>query len=147
MILDSYYHFKKLPGIESKTRLDLIEYCNEYEPLHKPLKRSPDIVIYLNDSYCVKEKLRKSDKTITQAGNNISSIYIPNLNKPDFGYGDCRDTMDALLMIIQENEIELFIAKGKKKNVIALFNLFIDGEFENEIRDLKRTAIKIKMLN
>ncbi len=143
-MLDSFYHFKKLPDITSKTRFDLIEYSNEYEPLHNPLKRTGDIVIYLCENHCVKDSARKTDKAITQAGSNISSVYIPNISKAQFAFGDCRGTQDAILMNIQENDIQLYISKGKKNNVQALFNLFIDNELESEIQRLKKEAVKIK---
>lgn len=144
MILDSYYHYFKDPESHSKTRFDLLDYANEYEPLNHLLKRTGENVIYFGLNTFVKDSKRKADMAITQAGKNISSVYVPDLNKPHFGYGDCRNTQDGLLFLIQENSIEIFIAKGQKNQISALYQMFENGDLDNEIQELKSKAEIIK---
>jgi len=164
MILTDYYRFEK-KALKSKTRLDCVASTDEYDELEElcaehDFKGSPsrdpiregDLIIYLGD---IPETFggdvhRKADKCITAKGRNISSIYVPDVES-NLAYGDFRGTEDAVLFRfknfavkdgrIQEGSVlEMFIARGKSKDRVALYNLFADGCLDEEIEWLIERA-------
>ena len=78
--------------------------------------------------------------------NNISSVYIPDIHTPLKGWGDVKGTNDAILFLFSEDykEVEVFIARGYKNDVRALFNLFCDGELDRELEAIRTRANLIK---
>ena len=93
---------------------------------------------------------RKADKSISIKGSNLSSIYVPDITK-NIAYGDFKGTTDALLFVftdlevingvIQEGSIiEIFVARGKSKDRVPLFDLFAGGELDEEMSELKSRA-------
>lgn len=87
------------------------------------------------------EAQRKGGMSITD-GNNISTIYSPDLDNPFFGYGDVAHTNDALLFLFAEDykSVEVFVARGLKNHQRGLFTLFADGELADEVEQLRRQA-------
>ena len=82
---------------------------------------------------------------------HISCIYAPDLSLPYY-YGDFNHTEDAALFIFKDvsfinggilpgAEIEIFIARGKRQNRTALFNLLCDGELDADIEQLRQSAV------
>ena len=142
MILDSYYKFEKLPNKgRGKTRRDLVAFTNHYEPLHKANKAG-DVWVYLNNPDHIQSKLgRRPEQTISNTG-HVSSVFKPDLEHPDLGYGDSKDTTDALLFVFSPdlNCLEIFIAKGKKHIMQNLFTVFVDGELDSELETLRHQA-------
>jgi hypothetical protein len=163
-ILTDYYRFERIAS-KSKTRLDCTASTGSYPELEEKRatkankatdKRDAtevgNLVIYLGD---VPEQFggdvhRKADKAITIKGKNLSSVYVPDPNTP-FGYGDVRGTADALLFVFENMEIvngtisqgaaiEVFIARGKSKDRVPLFNLVCDGELDEEMSELRARA-------
>lgn len=47
------------------------------------------------------------------------------------------DTHDTYLFNIKINEIEIFVTKGCKENLLLIYDSFIKGKFNNEIKHLK----------
>ena len=84
---------------------------------------------------------RRADMALTST-KNISSIFIPDLNNPLMGYGDVKGTEDAMLFLFTEDykQLEIFIARGHKRNRVNLFNLFADGELDAEVEALRSEA-------
>lgn len=82
---------------------------------------------------------RKTDKAITKSTVNISSIIIPD---PEVcvGFGDVKNTSDALIFIFSPDwlMIEIFVARGQKNNRQNLYQLVVDGEYEDEIEILRK---------
>ena len=117
-----------------------------------------DLVIYFGD---VPEAFggnvhRKADKAITIKGKNLSSVYVPD-PASNFGFGDVRGTADALLFVFENMEIvngtisqgaviEVFIARGKSKDRVPLFNLLCDGELDEEMSELRARAAGLLIL-
>ena len=60
-------------------------------------------------------------------------MFVPNILKPTFGYGDIKGTGDAALFIIGQDSLEVLIVKGKKNSAYWLYNLLVDGELDAEI--------------
>lgn len=84
---------------------------------------------------------RKADRAITN-GDNISSVYTPDLDNPLLGYGDTAHTNDALLFVFSEDykQIEIFVARGMKNHQKGLFALLEDGELDEEMAQLRQQA-------
>ena len=155
-ILTDYYCFERL-ATKSKTRLDCTASTRSYEELEEKRatkankateKRDAteigDLVIYFGD---VPEVFggavhRKADKAITLKGTDPSTNY---------GYGDVRGTADALLFVFDGLEvvdglipngaaIEVFVARGKSKDRVPLYNLLSDGALDEEMSELRARA-------
>lgn len=163
-ILTDYYCFERVAS-KSKSRMDCTASTGSYPELEKERATKPnkatekrdatnvgDLIIYFGD---VPEAFggsahRKADKAITIKGKNLSSIYVPD-PATNFGFGDVRGTADALLFVFEDMEIvngtisqgaaiEVFIARGKSKDRVPLFNLLCDGELDEEMSELRARA-------
>lgn len=163
-ILTDYYLFFKV-ATKSKTRLDCTYSTHSYPEFElraatKCIKETEkrnaidvgDIIIYIGDvpSHFGGDVSRKTDKSISIKGKNLSSIYTPDINK-NIAVGDFQGTDDALLFlfrnfkivdgVIQRKcEVEVFVARGKAKDRMALYNLLADGELDEEMEQLRAEA-------
>ena len=164
MILTDYYRFERLAS-KAKSRMDCTFSTRSYpefeeraitRALRATEKRDAieagDIIIYYNDvpTQFAGIAHRKADKSISIKGSNLSSIYVPDITK-NIAYGDFKGTTDALLFVftdlevingvIQEGSIiEIFVARGKSKDRVPLFDLFAGGELDEEMSELKSRA-------
>lgn len=168
MILTDYYKFKKLAK-HAKLRLECVASTQSYNVFEnakatKATKATEkrdainvgDIIIYCNnvpDQFKGNVK-RRADKSLTLKGKNLSSVFVPDITK-QIGYGDIKDTTDAILLVfhgfkstnttIKDGaEIEIFIARGYSKNRVGLYNIFSDGELDGELNELRKKARQIK---
>jgi hypothetical protein len=143
MILTDYYKMAKLPEVKSKLRIDCTASTKSY-PEFETMRNKKEALFFffgdVPDSFSGNAK-RKADKALTKT-KSISSIYVPDIQKK-YAFGDMVGTLDALLFIFNNDysEIEIFIARGQKNNVRQLYNLFSDGELNNEIEQLRKTAV------
>lgn len=168
-ILTDCYRFEKV-ALKSKTRLDCTASTRSYPEFEdkraaKQIKATDkrdatnigDLVVYLGD---VPEQFggnaqRKADKSLTIKGKNLSSIYVPNPTN-NFGYGDVKGTTDALLFVfdnliivdgcIISGGLDVFVARGKSRDRVSLYNLLCDGELDEEISSLREKANASKPL-
>lgn len=164
MILTDYYRFERVAS-KAKSRMDCTASTHSYPEFEERKatrankateKRDAtdigDIIIYYNDvpTQFGGDVHRKADKSISIKGNNLSSVYVPNVTK-NIAYGDFRGTTDALLFVfhnlkvvdgvIQKGSmIEVFVARGKSKDRVPLFELLSDGELDEEISELRQKA-------
>ena len=166
MILTDYYRFEKTAQ-KAKLRMDCTASTKSYPEFEgkrattftaptakRDATRIGSLVVYYGDlSPNVKvEAHRKADKGISIKGKHLSSVFVPD---PESGlaYGDFHNTSDALLFLfqglnvidgrIQEGGvIEVFVARGKSKDSIPLYNLVSDGELDEEIQALREKAQK-----
>jgi hypothetical protein len=167
MILTDYYLFKKT-ATKSKTRLDCIASTHSYpefedraakvdqrETDKRDATKKGDILIYYGDvpKNFKGDVHRKAGKSISIKSKNLSSVYVPDVNKA-FAYGDFRGTTDALLImfhdftvvngVIQQGAtLEIFVARGKSKDRVPLFELFADGGLDDEVEYLRSHATKM----
>jgi hypothetical protein len=143
MILTDYYKMAKLPEVKSKLRIDCTASTKSY-PEFETMRNKKEALFFffgdVPDSFSGNAK-RKADKALTKT-KSISSIYVPDI-QTKCAYGDMVGTLDALLFIFNNDysEIEIFIARGQKNNVRQLYNLFSDGELNNEIEQLRKQAV------
>ena len=161
-VLTDYYVFEKI-ATKSKTRLDCTASTMSYPEFEE--KRATkatnigDLLVYFGD---VPEQFggnihRKADKAITIKGKNLSSVYVPDPSN-NFGYGDVRGSADALLFVFEGVEvvngviptgaaIEVFVARGKSKDRVPLYNLLTDGELDEEMSELRARANELQLPN
>jgi hypothetical protein len=142
MILTDYYQMQEIKPLKSH-RFDCTASTGEYPPFETMAARGREkrFFCYFNgvpDSFSANAH-RKADRAITNS-ESISSVFIPDLENPLYGYGDTKGTNDALLFLFSQDykQLEIFIARGYKNNVKGLFQLFCDGELANEIEVLKK---------
>ena len=150
MTFTDYYLGEKEPS--TKTRYDVIASTQSHNLLERILINKKDPRKGLLSFYLVgrpgrwgRRNERQSDKAITKGDFNISSVYIPDPKLP-FGYGDIHHTNDAVLIKLIKDEdgnikyIEIFIARGQKNNQLNLYQLAVDGEFDEELEALRQKA-------
>jgi hypothetical protein len=88
-LIDCYYRFEKLNPEKSKSRFDLVYNSDIYEPLHNPNPKG-EVFIYFGSNPNIKaNKHRKTDLTITARNHHLTSVFIPEIEKPNLAYGDC----------------------------------------------------------
>ena len=166
MILTDYYRFERL-ATKAKSRMDCTASTMTYEEFeekratkatkateHRDATNVGDLIIYYNDTPTQfgGNVHRKADKSITIKSKNLSSVYVPDVNR-DFAYGDFTGTNDALLFVfynlevkngeIQEGAIiEVFVARGKSRDRVPLYNALCDGELDEEMNALREQVTK-----
>lgn len=164
MILTDYYRFERIAS-KAKTRLDCVASTNSYPPLEdkrctRATKASDKrdainnggLIVYLGDvpdNFNASHK-RKADKNISLKGNNVSSVYVPDIETP-MGYGDFANTTDALLFVYDGLEVingavqagailEIFVARGKTGHQKGLYDMLVDGALDDELATLRGQA-------
>lgn len=163
-ILTDYYCFERI-ATKSKTRMDCTASTKSYPEFEdkratkankatekRDATEIGDLVIYFGDVPEVFGGVvhRKADKAITLKGKNLSSVYVPDPST-NFGYGDVRGTADALLFVFDGlavvdglipngAAIEVFVARGKSKDRVPLYNLLSDGALDEEMSELRAKA-------
>ncbi len=162
--LTDYYRFERL-ATKSKTRMDCTASTQSYPEFEekratKGVKESEShdetvaesLVVYYGgvpDGFGGNVH-RKAGKALTLKSKNLSSIFVPD-PRSGLGYGDVRDTGDALLFVFKNlntvngviqagGVIEMFVARGKANDSAALYNLLSDGELDDEIEALRGQA-------
>ena len=164
MILTDYYRFDRLAS-KANSRMDCTFSTHSYPEFEnrtatrankatekRDAIEAGDIIIYYNDvpTQFAGIAHRKADKSISIKGSNLSSIYVPDITK-NIAYGDFKGTTDALLFVFTDLEvingvvqegsiIEIFVARGKSKDRVPLFDLFAGGELDEEMSELKSRA-------
>lgn len=146
MILTDYYKMQEI-RVRKSHRFDCTASTGGYNPFEAIGGKCRDKVKRFFFYYGgVPESFnahaqRKADRVITN-GDNLSSVYIPDLDNPLLGYGDMRGTNDALLFLFTDDykQIEIFVARGYKNNAKGLFTLFADGELADEVAHLRQQA-------
>ena len=140
-IIDCYYRFQKLNPEKSKSRFDLVYNSEIYEPVHNPNPKG-EVFIYFGSNPNIKARgSRKTDYTISARNKHLTSVFIPEITKPNLAFGDFGS--DAILILLSEKTIELLICKGKKNLTQNLFNLFFDSELDSEIENFRNVIFQI----
>ncbi len=144
MILTDYYKMQEIKPLKSH-RFDCVASTGEYEPFEQIAQRAKVKRLFfyytgVPDSFASNAQ-RKTDRVITNV-TNISSVYIPYLENPLCGYGDTKDTTDALLFLFSDDykQLEVFVARGYRNHQKQLCDLFLDGELDTEINILRERA-------
>ena len=152
MILTDYYCFEKKPGCKSNTRMDCKASTQQYNPFERLRNSKGILFVYVMDNrYTADGERLKSDLALSSKGEHITSLYTRDYEAVHY-YGDFKDTPDALLMICtgfknftggcvaNDSSIEIFVARGYRYDRGNLYNLFLDGELQDEIDVLRQRA-------
>lgn len=165
MILTDFYRFERV-AIKAKSRLDCVFSTQSYpefesrtaskeqkETLKFDATKVGDIVVYYNNVPLQfgGDVHKKADKNLTIKGENLSSIFVPDVTKK-IGFGDFKGTQDALLFIFHNFEvvngiiqkggfIDVFVARGKSKDRVKLLSMLDNGELDNDMHVLKEKAV------
>lgn len=85
---------------------------------------------------------RQAEMIIGKGSSNISSVFVPNLNKYYIAFGDVNTTNDALIIIFDEGKksIELFIARGLIHDVQQLYSDVCEGYYDEQLNELRNNA-------
>lgn len=145
-----YYRMERLPEFQkNKTpRFDCTASTGSYPAFEQIANKSrvKRFFCYYNglpDSFSQNAK-NNAEMAITNT-KNISSVFIPILNKHWLGYGDVRGTQDALLFVFSGDYsvMEIFVARGYKNNRKGLFNLLYDNELAEQLDRLRERAVNL----
>lgn len=139
--INHYYKFVKNP--KYKTIYDLEKYSDVYNPLHNPNKKGDVKIKLSNAEYIQTLPERKPDYTLQQNNKHISSIFFFDLDNPGYALGDIRNTRDALLFILNPQQIEILILKNKKPFIQTLKTMLSNGELDDEIEGLRLNSIDV----
>lgn len=166
MILTDYYRFERV-ATKARLRMDCTASTKSYLEFEdrraakanratekRDATNIGDLIIYYGDvpTQFGGDVHRKANKSISIKGKNLSSVYVPDVNN-NLGYGDFKGTSDALLFVFHNMEvrnrviqagavIEVFVARGKSKDRVPLYNMLSDGELEDEINALRKQVTK-----
>ena len=148
MILTNLYIAEK--ASDRKTRFNVTKSTHDHDFLESLLvcKNDSDngLSLYLVNRPKKFKGTDITDKAITKGNFNISSLYFPDPETP-VAYGDINGTEDALIFRINPdtengiNQLEIFVAAGQKHNKRNLYFLFVDGEFDHEVKGLFQKAV------
>ena len=149
MILTDYYRLDDLKSATGKAnkshRLDCTASTGGYEPFEAIAARARGhrFYCYLNgvpETFAA-DAQRRADLALT-CTKNISSVFVPDIERPYRAYGDVKGTTDALLIRLAEDYtgVELYVARGYKNNSKNLFRAWVDGELENDVATLQAMA-------
>lgn len=168
MLLNDYYKFERV-ATKAKHRLDCTASTKSYKPFEdkraiKETKASVkrdaisinNLIIYLG-FIPLKFKTRargNASLCLTLAGKNLSSIFIPQING-FVGYGDINNTSDAILVLLKnvqlingavckDAKIEIFVSRGNSRSKELLYNVFLNGNLLEEIKQLRAKATSDK---
>jgi|SaaInlStandDraft_7_1057024.scaffolds.fasta_scaffold10778_4 hypothetical protein len=149
--LTAYYQLKKLPkevkvewNIKSLARLDCVKYYNALakEPLNQFVNNKGQLYFYSSapENYVIANTKRISDIGLTHGSKNLSSIYIPNLDHIEYGFGDFDNHCLLFKLEPDLSCIEMFLIQNGKYLVSQFFQQFIDGKLDEEIEQVKMKA-------
>jgi len=149
MILTDYYKGEKLTL--AKCRFDITVSTGEYDLFESLLINKSKFNVtglsfyfsYQPDEY----KGKKVDYILSKDSHSITKVFRPNLEN-NLAYGDINGTNDGCVMVFNPDyketgitTIEIFIARGLKRDKDGLWNLFSDGELDHEIEALRKKAV------
>lgn len=152
MDLTDYYKFERGQNQNNKNRLNCTTCTKSYFSFEQ-MRKNGKLWFYIGASHHVKaNRHRKADLSVTSgAGNHITSIFPTDVNS-GVAYGDVKGTMDLLIFVFTNFEmeadgrikdgatVEVFVARGRKFEKEAIKNLFLDGELKAEMETLRKRA-------
>ena len=95
-------------------------------------------------THCKANSNRKPQMCISR-GTHISGVFVPNIENNLIGYGDVKNTKDAIIVIFNPayTTIEVFIARGKKNDSMNIYTEVVGGEFNMELEQLRADAKEV----
>ncbi len=165
-----YFRFESLPDelrtahkIKSKARLDCTGFTDNlpggYKGLMNFVNAKGMMFFYLTEArdFVSADSKRIADFSLTNASINLTSIYIEDLQYPQYGYGtpnakrflsngkenplfDYR--LDGYLFVMNQaySQIEMFVIPGGRNLINAYYQKLIDGGLDEDIQSLRKAA-------
>ena len=151
MILTDYYKGEKLT--DAKSRFDITASTGEYDFFESLLINKRIFNVGGLSFNCGQRPDKwggkKTDMAITKGSQNVTSVKRPNLEN-NIAYGDINGSNDGCIIVFNPDykeagimSIETFIARGLRNDTDGLWELFTDGELNNEIELLRQKAVTI----
>jgi hypothetical protein len=168
----SYFKFITLPEeirllnkIRSKERLDCVSQSNEgnYQGLSSFMNQKGQLVLFKtpSKSFVSSNHKRRAEFSLTNNSLNFSSIYIEDLDFPQFGYGypngkrflsngnpnpQYQFKNDGYLFQVNKDysEIEILVIHEGRNHITTYYQKLIDGDFETAFQEFRRNAKPIQ---
>lgn len=154
---------KALNKIRSKARLDCIAYINLQLEIYKGLTNfvnsKGQLLFYKTPckEFVNAESKRLAEWSLTGNNLNFSSIFIEDIDCPEFGYGYPNGNRklsngnlnplfefrnDGYLFIINNDysEIEVIVIKDGRNLINSYYQKLIDGGFDDELKSIREKA-------
>ena len=156
MFLTDYYKAEHLSE-KAKTRFDITASTQSHDVLEALLNENKRGFNIGGKRLSYGERPAKWDSksgqmAITGKG-NISTILRPKIDC-NASYGDIYSTEDAIIIIYNSDYlekgveiIELFIARGRKSDCLSLFNMYQEGELDEDIEILRKKSHAFNIKN
>ena len=142
MILTDYYKFEHLADCKSPTRRDCTASTQTYPDFECLRNKHGELFVHFGD---VPHRFggdvhKKADKAITKT-KNISSVYFPDVTQ-NTAFGDVKGAEDSILILCTPDHsiLEIFVARGQKKNRLNVWQNYIAGEYDFEVENLRKSA-------
>ena len=169
-MLGAYYKLVLLPDevratnkIKSKARLDCVSFTDKvagrYKGLTNFVNSKGQLFFYKTPckGFVNTDSKRLAEWSLTNNSQNLSSIYIEDLEYPEIGYGYPNAKrilsngsenplftfrMDGYLFLINKDysEIELIVIPDGRNLISSYYQKMIDGGFDDELRELRKNA-------
>jgi hypothetical protein len=155
MILTDYYKGNKLTNAQS--RFDVTASSCSYDFFESLLINKQKFNVGgLSLNLCQRPDRwngSKTDYAITKGSSNITSVKRPDIESK-YSFGDINGTNDGCIIIFNDDfkangvsEIEVVIARGCKNDTVPLWNLLIDGDLDQELELLRKSAVTKNVTN
>lgn len=161
-----YFRFEQLSdevksanGIRSKARVDCVKYAGNYTGLTNFVNSKGQLFFYLSPAREIisTDIKRIADWSLTNNSQNLSSIYIEDLDYCQYGFGYCNANRllsggkpnpmvqyknDGYLFMVNSDYtvIELLIVPDGRNLISLHYQKLIDGGYDSEIKDLRDEA-------
>lgn len=165
MIITDFYRFEKV-GMVTKSRLDCVASTHNYQKLelaraikaqrqteHREQTEVGDLWINWTkpEDFVDSSRKRIADRSIGNRLGHVSSLYkLTEQDGVSLAYGDVWGTNDVILFLYQVPEVsgrvqheawvEVYIIRGRANEQATIAQLFADGEFDDEIEQIKAQA-------
>jgi hypothetical protein len=166
----AYFKFEKLPDevraankIRSLVRLDCTSYTDlvpgGYRGMMNFVNKKGMLAFYLTEArnFVNADSKRITDYSLTIGSINLTSIYIEDLNLPQYGYGTPNAKrllsngaenpmfpyrLDGFLFIMNKDysRMEMLVLPGGRNLISAYYQMMIDGGLDEEIDALRKEA-------
>ena len=159
----NYYKFVTANKIKSIAKLECISLtdivASNYKGLTNYINDKGKLIFYKTPcrDFVNTDSKRLAEWSLTGNGINFSSIYIDDLDYPEIGYGYPNASRllsngsqnplfefrnDGYLFLINKDysEIELLIIPDGRNLISSYYQKFIDGGFDDEVRELRKQA-------
>lgn len=164
--ITGYYRLEQLSdevksanGIRSKARLDCTAHSGNYTGLTNFVNAKGQLFFYLTPARDIinSDSRRIADWSLTNNSQNLSSIYIEDMDSPNIGFGYCNANRllsngqknpmfqfrnDGYLFLVNPDYtvIELLVISNGRNLISLHYQKFIDGGYDGEVRQLREQA-------